>query len=281
MTACHVQASGSIELFFYGELTGDGRESVRRHLSGCAECRRALEDLAVIRAALEARPVVDAPPGGNWTRFMTRLETAVLADADAPAVARPIEAFPRRRRLVAALAAAAVFGLVTLSALLSIRDRGAGPDVASAGAAPVAVVSEPQTRAQPAVDGRATAADGARAAAVDPALASVSDRHFTRSKLVVLGLATRDPADATAADWNYERTLATSLLDDTRLYRRAAEERGMKTIADVMRDLELVLLQTSMSEKPDAESLAQLQRLIRRRDLITKMDVVTTNGLLP
>jgi hypothetical protein len=65
------------------------------------------------------------------------------------------------------------------------------------------------------------------------------------------------------------------------VYRQAAEERGMSNLADVMRDLELVLLQTSMSESPDAESLAQLQRLIRRRDLITKMDVVKTSGLLP
>jgi hypothetical protein len=70
-------------------------------------------------------------------------------------------------------------------------------------------------------------------------------------------------------------------LSDTRLYRHAAEERGMTKLADVMRDLELVLLQTSMSDSPDAESLARLQRLIRRRDLITKMDVVKTTGLLP
>jgi hypothetical protein len=55
----------------------------------------------------------------------------------------------------------------------------------------------------------------------------------------------------------------------------------MKPLADVLRDLELVLLQTSMSETPDAESLAQLQRLIRRRDLITKMDVVASAGLVP
>jgi hypothetical protein len=55
----------------------------------------------------------------------------------------------------------------------------------------------------------------------------------------------------------------------------------MTSLADVLRDLELVLLQTSMSETSDAESLAQLQRLIRRRDLITKMDVVATTGLVP
>jgi hypothetical protein len=43
-----------------------------------------------------------------------------------------------------------------------------------------------------------------------------------------------------------------------------------------MRDLELVLLQTSMSEQPDTAALEQLQRLIRRRDLVTKMNVMST-----
>ena len=113
------------------------------------------------------------------------------------------------------------------------------------------------------------------AAAVDPGLAAVSDQHFERSKLVVLGLATKD---ARQADWDYERELAGTLLSDTRLYRAAAEERGMQSLAGVMRDLELVLLQTSMSEQRDAASLEQLQRLIRRRDLITKMEIVHAGG---
>ena len=113
------------------------------------------------------------------------------------------------------------------------------------------------------------------AAAADPGLAAVSDQHFERSKLVVLGLATKD---ARQADWDYERELAGTLLSDTRLYRAAAEERGMQSLAGVMRDLELVLLQTSMSEQRDAASLEQLQRLIRRRDLITKMEIVHAGG---
>ena len=279
MSACHLQASGSIELFFYEELTGDERESVKRHLSGCAECRRALEELTVIRAALDTRPVIDAPPDGDWTPFMTRLEAAVRGEAEAPAAAHPLVPSPRRRRVIAAFAAAAVLALVTTTVFVLVRDRGTS-DVPAAGRVPVVGVPDSQPGPQPAAEGPRTAA-GSPPVALDPALASVSDRHFKRSKLVVLGLATKDPADATAADWQYERTLATSLLDDTRLYRQAAEERGMKTLADVMRDLELVLLQTSMSEEPDAASLAQLQRLIRRRDLITKMEVVSTNGLLP
>ncbi len=111
------------------------------------------------------------------------------------------------------------------------------------------------------------------------AFRTLSDEHFDRSKLVVLGLATKDPERGQAADWAYERTLATSLLDDTRIYRLAAEDRGLTALAGVMRDLELVLLQTSLTDDQDPDALPQLQRLIEKRDLLEKMNVVTTTGL--
>jgi hypothetical protein len=56
----------------------------------------------------------------------------------------------------------------------------------------------------------------------------------------------------------------------------AAEDRGLTSLAGVMRDLELVLLQTSLTDDKDPASLPQLQRLIQKRDLLEKMDVVTT-----
>jgi hypothetical protein len=102
----------------------------------------------------------------------------------------------------------------------------------------------------------------------------LSEQHFERSKLVVLGLVNKDPD--TAADWAYERQLAAALLSDTRLFRQAAEERGLTKLARIMDDLELVLLQTSVVEEPQPETLEQIQRLIRKRDLVTKMNVVTT-----
>jgi len=40
-----------------------------------------------------------------------------------------------------------------------------------------------------------------------------------------------------------------------------------------MSDLELVLLQTSLTDAPDAATLDRLQRLIRQRDLVSKMEV--------
>jgi hypothetical protein len=68
-------------------------------------------------------------------------------------------------------------------------------------------------------------------------------------------------------------------LSDTRLYRQTAEQRGMRRLARVMNDLELVLLQTSMVEEPDPETLEHIQRLIRTRDLVTKMNVVERSGI--
>jgi hypothetical protein len=265
MTTCHVQASAAIELYFYGELTGAQRAAVEQHLAGCAECRSALEELSLIRTALAAQPDVSSPPNGDWSGFMTRLQQAVDGDTAQQAGEAPrATAADSRRRVVAALATAALIALVTITVLLATRGRTQSSDGAPAAVAEAPALPPPLPLP-----------------ASDDVLAQVSDQHFERSKLVVLGLATKDPADSASADWHYERSLAASLLDDTRLYRQAAEGRGMKSLAGVLKDLEIVLLQTSMSEEPDAESLAQLQRLIRRRDLIGKMEIVRTSGLLP
>jgi hypothetical protein len=262
--SCPVQANGSIELYFYGELPLPERAQIQAHLLECDECRRALEDLSVIRAALAVRPDVATPPGGDWSGFMARLEARVAAEASTADGVPPatVIAMPRRGWAARYLAVAAVLVLLAMSAVLVLRrERSAEPSATVA------------TAGRPAVDDAVVRAVS-RTTAPDPVLASVTSQHFERSKLVVLGLAMKDPR---RDDWAYERELAASLLNDTRVYRVAAEARGMQSLVGVMRDLELVLLQTSMSEQPDAASLEQLQRLIRRRDLITRMDVMSAD----
>jgi hypothetical protein len=264
MSTCGVQASGAIELFFYGELPEADRAGIERHVRRCDECRRALDDLITIREALASRPDIASPPGGDWSRFMARLDDAVARDRivrarDAASVGPPAFA-PGGARLYGYLALAAVLTLITLVALLSMRPGGADRDAGQAAVLP----ATPVIPADP---------------ASDPALRAIGEEHFERSKLVVLGLATKDPGDGSGSNWAYEQELASALLDDTRLYRLTAEQRGMETLAGVMRDLELLLLEASMTEQADAESLESLQQLIRRRDLLTKMEVVKTSGL--
>ena len=257
--SCDLQAAGTIELYFYGELSQPERAAAQAHLARCAECRATLEDLSVIRTVLANRPDVATPPGGDWSGFMRRLNAAVAAEQPqgGPFNGTPVRRL--RRQLAPYLAVAATLALVTF-AVITVLNRRPVPDTTSVVTAPPTAGAE---GAQPVRHASLTATDP------DPGLLAVSGEHFERSKLVVLGLVTKSGLQD---DWAYERDLASSLLGDTRLYRQAAEERGMQPLADVMGDLELVLLQTSMADHPNEASLHQLQRLIRRRDLLTKMN---------
>jgi hypothetical protein len=171
-----------------------------------------------------------------------------------------------RRPLFGALATAALLTLVTMSVFVASR---AGR-----------LLTEPATASPTITAGSSLSSDTAEMP-IREGLASVGARHLERSKLVVLGLATKEVDASTAADWEYERELATGLLSDTRLYRIAAEQRGLTSLASLMKDLELVLLQASMAETTDQTALPQIQRLIQKRGLVQKMDVVGTTGLVP
>jgi len=264
MTVCDLFDSPDIELYFYHELDARERGRVDAHLRGCAACRQRLDDLRAIRRALASRPVVDAPPAGDWSGFMRRLDAAIAAETSAPAAASvsPRVATPRRGwSLRPALALAAMLALVTIGVAIAARYRTTpAPAIESASQAP-AQTPAPELKADP-----------------DRSLKVGTAEHLERSKLVVLGLATRDPQHTTAADWQYERQLAGNLLTDTRLYRLQAQDRGMTDVARVMRDLETVLIEASMADKPDRDTLERVQRLITKRDLVVKMQVVASSA---
>jgi hypothetical protein len=191
---------------------------------------------------------------------MTRLNASLAKEQTQNFRAVPLTT-TTRRPYVGYLAMAALLSLVTLSVVLALRK----PHAPAAEVPPVASAVGEQVPSPPTQNATAFRA--------------MTEEHFERSKLVVLGLAAKNPGEWKATDWAYERQLATGLLNDTRLYRLAAEDRGLDKLAGVMRDLELVLLQTSLTDDKDPSSLQQIQRMIRRRDLIEKMDVVTTMGL--
>jgi hypothetical protein len=261
MTGCPRIESGNVELYFYDELEQAERASMAGHLASCSDCRQALDELTTIRAALSTRPIVSAPPGDDWIGFMARLNDAVATERG-PAAQAPVDRAGTVSMVTPYLAMAALLALVTISAAYVARTgwgRERGRTVTPASVART--------------DGVPSASPGAERGTVEAAFAALSEQHLERSKLVVLGLASKDPQHARLEDWEYERQLASTLLTDTRLYRAAAEERGMTSIADVMRDLELVLLQTSLAAHSGPDDLAQIQRLIDRRDLVTKMEL--------
>jgi anti-sigma factor RsiW len=276
MSRCSLFESPDIELYFYGELDSAERNRVDAHLRQCPGCRERLADLHAIRRALASRPAVDAPAAGDWSGFMRRLDAAVGIPAAPQA---DVVEFPSRKRsrFSAYSAAAAMFLIAATGVFIAYRAR---PEVSQP-----AKVASTQQHVEQSPDLSAVAPQGAatdlsavalQGAKADKALRDGSAEHLERSKLVVLGLAAMNPRATRAADWQYERRLAGTLLSDTRLYRMAAQDHGMNDVAHVMRDLETVLIETSMSDSSDREALARVQRLIAKRDLVVKMQLVSS-----
>src|SRR5204863_8384027 len=119
MTMCDRHLSGDLDLYFYDELPSSSRENFEQHLSTCAECQAALEELQAIRAALASRPVVSAPTSGDWSSFMSRLDAALVHER----AQRSLVSFVPRsgRPYVGYLAVAALLTLVTLSVAVTLR----------------------------------------------------------------------------------------------------------------------------------------------------------------
>jgi hypothetical protein len=255
MTPCDLD----VVLYFYDEMPRDERARAADHVRHCADCRQRLDELGAIRSALASRPQVDAPPAGDWSGFMRRLDEAVKPNLAAPAPVAVLERAGRTWTVRHIAALAAMVALVTIGVLTAARFRAASP--------PRAAMSGPAVM---------SAETNANNASLTPeqSLREVSLEHLERSKLVVLGLATRDPRQTSSADWQYERSLAGTLLTDTRLYRLAAQDSGVSDVARVMRDLETVLLEASLSDNSDRHALERVQRLISKRDLVVKMQVM-------
>lgn len=254
MSRCDVQESGAIDLYFYDELDAIDRARISSHLTSCGFCREQLQDLHAIRRAFDDRSAVASPPAGDWSGFMRRLDEACGPQSTSRA--------SRLWSWRAAAACAAMLAIATLGVLLATRSR--TPVVGDQPATPVSAAIVHPIATRP---------------AADRALAEMTEQHLERSKLVVLGLAARDPQQTSTEDWQYERQLAGSLLSDTRLFRLAAQDHGLDGLAGVMGDLETVLLETSLSDQEDPRALERVQRLIRKRDLVVKMQVVGSTGI--
>jgi hypothetical protein len=273
MNTCELSETLDVELYFYDECAAADRARVSAHLRDCAPCRQRLDDLHAIRAALASAPVVDAPPAGDWSGFMRRLDLATEgprpSDFPTRSLAHRFGGSLRSRGSLTALArAAAIIAVVTIGASVANWFRTTKPVDRTRPETPPSTIAPPPT-----------AAVAATRATPERALRDGSAEHLERSKLVVLGLATRNPQQTRAADWQFERQLAGTLLPETRLYRLTAQEHGVTDVARVMRDLETVLLEASMTDGRDRQSLERVQRLIARRGLVSKMQIVTTSGL--
>jgi hypothetical protein len=210
-----------------------GRPDAAEHLEQCEACRARLAALVRDLGALEA----DVPERGEdfGARVWARLEPRL----DAPARVLPFR--PRRLWLPASIAAS------MLIAFLVGRHFGqnAGPSPS-----PAAVV---EARARERV-----------------LLGAVSD-HLERSRRVLVEMA-RTPATAGPVDIAAEQASAANLVANSRLYRQSAERAGETRVADMLDELERVLVEIANAPaEMSAADLKELRQRIESRDLLFKV----------
>jgi hypothetical protein len=234
-----------VELYFYGELGPDDHATFERHLADCRSCQEVLDELTQIRNALAPIPGFAQRSPFEWAAFMRRLDARIYEQPQGTG---------RRRSMTAGLAIAASLVIGIGAGVLWQRER-SRPSIPGSTASGL-----------PAAPGH-SAAQQARWTR-DAAL-----QHLDRSKIVLLGLANKDAGAVSADDWAYERSLAASLLPDTRLLRLGALEAGDAELASLLNDLEVLMLQASFSAEPDRATLSRLQRYISHRDLLVRAEL--------
>jgi hypothetical protein len=242
-----------VELYFYGELGLDDHAAFERHLPDCRACQEALDELSEIRNALAPVPGLAQRSDFEWAAFMRRLDARIAEVPGESLDGRP-QAKTRGPMLTAALAIAATLVIGIGAGVLWQRERSRQFIPGSTGAG------------VPAAAGQSAGQQGhwTRDAAL---------QHLDRSKIVLLGLANKDAGAVSADDWAYERSLAASLLPDTRLLRLSALEAGDAEMASLLNDLEVLMLQASFSAEPDRATLSRLQRYISHRDLLVRAEL--------
>jgi hypothetical protein len=229
-------------LHYYGET--DRREEARleSHLASCADCQAANQQLRRVMTLVDSAAPVEAPPGFERTAW-ARLEPAID------------DAAREGRRgwfvWVPQLALGGGVAALVLVAFMAGRFTGGEP------------AAEPATRSTIA------------GAAPERVLHAEVGDHLDRTQMMLIELANAgtDHADVLVG----EQGRAVDLVAANRLIRQSAEQSGDVVIADVLEDLERVLLEIANSPA-DASSneLTDLQTRISDEDLLFRVRVIAS-----
>lgn len=243
-----------LTLLYYGELPADAAGAARAHLDGCGECRRRHDELLRLFAVVDTCPVPE-PSELYEAEVWRRLRPALRAAHERP----PAGIIERLRGLLvpsrgSAWAAAGALAALVVVAFLAGRFW-------------------PSDRLQPAAPRNAEAQ---QADLRERILFSALEDHFDRTEVVLVELASTDPA--ASIDISGEQRRAADLLSATRLYRRAATGAGDRNVADVLDSLERVLAEVTMSPaKLSAYELQALQQRIEEQELLFKVRVAASS----
>jgi hypothetical protein len=237
------------ELIAYHDGDVFQRQAIDSHVAGCAECRAELERIDAVLAALNTMTVPD--PGDDYGRQVWRQIAPRLRDRKAhwwdfflvaPNAANWLE--PRRWAAVGAIA-----GLVIVAFLAGRFTKRGGPE-------PIATDAS-QVR--------------------ERVLILAVGEHLGRAEMILVELANAQPKNASQKQVNIsaEQRRAENLLEENRLYRQTALKEGDTALANVLDELERVLLDVAHS--PQEVTPAQLKGIRQRieaRGILFKVRVV-------
>ena len=224
-------------LHYYGETDRADDARVESHLASCAECRFANQQLRRVMTLVDSAAPVEAPAGFERVAW-ARLEPALDRNKSAW---KTFFWFPQ-------WALAGGVAALVLAAFVAGRVSSVNP---TAGGTPGLVAEiEPNRVLQ----------------------AEVGD-HLDRTQMMLVELANADTdhADVLAG----EQIRAVDLVAANRLIRQSAEQNGDVVIADVLEDLERVLMEIA-NAPADASSndLTDLQSRITDEDLLFRLRVI-------
>ena len=229
------------ELIAYCQRMSAERGELAEHLAGCDECRKELERIEAVLAALDTLPVPD--PGEDYGRRVWQQLAPRLPEKRV----RWWHSWFEAKRLTALGAVAA---MVILAFWMGRRTgHPGGPDLSA---------SKEQVR--------------------ERVLVVAVGEHLGRSEMMLVELSNAEltnPGQKRVSIASEQRR-AEDLLDENRLYRQTALEEGDTALASVLDELERVLLDVAHS--PDQLTPAQLEKIrqkIEARGILFKVRVVS------
>ena len=234
-------------LHFYGEGQPETEQRIDDHVRSCLVCRAAWHELRSTLELVDAARLPDAPAGFE-TVMWARVEQALMRPAAAP---RSHWSFMQLVPIGAI--AALVVAAVTLG-VLSLRQPGTEP------VSPTSVSMASSDTSVPSKPDRTR----------ERVLLTALDGHLEQTELLLVEL--MNSPDAAAGDLEFERTTADGLLTSGRLYRLTAEQAGYLRAAQMLEDLEPVLVDVARSpEKVDKKEFKAWRERIGGADLLFKV----------
>jgi hypothetical protein len=230
-------------LHYYGEIDGGDQPRVESHLASCADCQLANQKLVNVMTLVDTASPVEAPDGFERIAW-ARLEPALPPSRSALRWTRDLFQFPQ-------WAMAGGVAALVLASFVAGRFTG-GDAVTPAPTEAVVANVEPETVLQTAVGD-----------------------HLDRTQMMLVELANADTDQAGVLAGEQGR--AADLVAVNRLMRQSAQQSGDAAIADMLEDLERVLLEIANAPaNASSNDLTDLQSRITTDDLLFRLRVIAS-----